>query len=139
MDPDQVLMRGHLHNLPNKKPRISPPATRPTEISQEESFRENNELEGMSDISEVKDEAEQKLESLIFGDQAAFHDALKFHDQKSNIHSSNFLPKPDFGGDSCGDDESDGGGVTDSLAGVADADVSLSDPTIFHIFPECFI
>jgi hypothetical protein len=134
MDPDHLLLPGFSRNAPNKKPRISPPLSRTPEISQEENFNGNTNEGIESDIPELKDEAELKLESLIFGDQAAFHDALNTYDPKSN-RRSNFLESPEFRGDSFGDGECDGDGVTDAFAGVPDADVSLSNPTLTHLFP----
>lgn len=114
--------------MPNKKPRISLPATRPTEFPQEEEDigeDRNLDIEGTeSDTSELKDETEQKLESLVFGDQAGFHDALKSYDQKSDIHP-NVSHSRDFAGGHRGDEDSDSDGMNDALADLADDDVSF--------------
>lgn len=113
MDSERVLSRRHSQNRPNKKARISPPASRPADS-------EDSDLDGSeNDSPEEKDETEQKLESLVFGDQTGFHDALKTYDQKSD---ANFNVGEPYNRDYRSDGEND----SDALAGLADEDVSTA-------------
>lgn len=123
MDFGRTLSRKHSQSRPNKKARISPPASRAADS-------EDSDLDGSeNDAVEEKDETEQKLESLVFGDQTGFHDALKTYDRKSIANLNVGVPHSrDYRrGDG---EESDSGGSTDSLAGLADEDVSLTEPSV---------
>lgn len=62
-----------------------------------------------------KDETEEKLEKLLFGDDAGFHDALKSHQTRGTWD----LVLQDESDKSEGEDEEE-----DGLENVADADVS---------------
>jgi hypothetical protein len=71
---------------------------------EEQVFADEDEDEVMSDSSEEKDEAEQELERLVFGDAEGFKDELKSFRRETYAVE---------------DDEED----ADQLAGIADADV----------------
>lgn len=64
-----------------------------------------------------KDETEEKLERLLFGDTAGFHDALREHD----VEGMELVLRDSGSEDGKGDGEEEEGG----LEGVDDADVRL--------------
>lgn len=121
MGSERTRLRRPSHNRPKKKPRISPPVDTHAESSE-------SDLEGAeSDSPEEKDETEQKLESLVFGDQTGFHDALKSYEQKTDAQFGlDIAHGQERGVDYPSDAESEDGVVSDALAGLADDDVCLS-------------
>jgi U3 small nucleolar RNA-associated protein 18 len=76
--------------------------------------------DGSDDIPE-KDEAERKLESLLFGDDEGFHGALKSQKERSFMALSNENDDEDSGVDG-GEQE----GEDEVLDDVADADVCIT-------------
>ena len=101
--------------LLNKRPEIDD-----SEMSDDPDGTSSDEISG-------KDETEQKLETLVFGDQAGFHDALKSYDQKLGSYSatSNAVDFDDEGSDSTQ--------LTNTFADVDDADVSSLENFFYPI------
>ncbi|KAF3480315.1 small nucleolar ribonucleoprotein complex subunit [Arthroderma uncinatum] len=78
-----------------------------------------------------KDETEEELERLIFGDSEGFHSALKEHDDSRDLVLA--------AGSGSEDELGDGNASEDDLAGVADADLfylDAGDSVPLAVMPE---
>ncbi|KAF5864409.1 hypothetical protein ETB97_007748 [Aspergillus alliaceus] len=106
--------------------RIKPASRSPFEdarvVQKDSDVEMDDDLSDDGDNIPEKDEAEKKLEKLLFGDDEGFHDALKSQKERSLMAHSN---GSDYKGSDAEDDESRG--EDQALDDVADADLFFLD------------